>query len=85
MLIYHKVAQLAATGDHSDLSVADIWLSVSVEGEDLNLDGGGALTDWRIVVSPPLTILNQLPTEASLLVWEMPEVQSWRAWQMLHV
>ena len=32
------------------------------------------LTDWRIVVSPPLVIENTLPIAGSYIVWELPEV-----------
>lgn len=64
-----------AGGVNSDLAVADIWLSVSVEGDDLSPDGAGDLMDWRIVVAPPITIQNQLPVKGTLLVWERPEVK----------
>jgi hypothetical protein len=32
------------------------------------------LTDWRIVVSPPLVIENTLPIAGSYIVWELPKV-----------
>lgn len=52
----------------------DVWLSMNVEGDDVSRDGSDILTDWRIVVAPPLTVQNQLPIPGTLMIWEKPEV-----------
>lgn len=38
--------------------------------------GEEALTDWRIVLAPPLVLVNQLPMPATFLVWELPKVRT---------
>ena len=62
-------------GLQEKLAMSQIWLSLMVEGDVLPSDGGEPLTDWRIVVSPPLIIQNQLPVSGSYLVWEVPRVR----------
>lgn len=39
----------------------------------LQVAGEEALTDWRIVLAPPLVLVNQLPMPATFLVWELPK------------
>lgn len=54
-----------------------VWLSITVEGEVFDEADRPALqplTDWRIVVSPPLILENTLPISGSYIVWERPEV-----------
>jgi vacuolar protein sorting-associated protein 13A/C len=60
-----------AMGSASELEVNDLWFSLAVES-DVLAGGKGAkpLTDWRVVVSAPLRLTNQLPMGGSLLVWE---------------
>ncbi len=42
----------------------------------LQVAGEEALTDWRIVLAPPLVLVNQLPMPATFLVWELPKVRT---------
>lgn len=54
-----------------------MWLSVTVDGDVFDEAEKPALqplTDWRIVVSPPLVIENTLSIAGSYIVWELPEV-----------
>ena len=57
------------------LAMSQVWLSLTVEGDPLPSNGGEPLTDWRIVVAPPLVFQNQLPVRGSFLVWEEPRVR----------
>ena len=57
------------------LAMSQVWLSLTVEGDPLPSNGGEPLTDWRIVVAPPLVLQNQLPVRGSFLVWEEPRVR----------
>lgn len=52
------------------LLMAPIWLSLSVEGDELIEGSHTPLTDWRIVVAAPLTVENQLPVKGTAMVWE---------------
>ena len=58
------------------LATARVWLSLAVEGEVVAGDSAGEepLTDWRLVVGPPLLLENQLPVRATYLVWERSQV-----------
>ncbi|KAK9864527.1 hypothetical protein WJX84_002714 [Apatococcus fuscideae] len=52
------------------LLMAPIWLSLSVEGDELIEGSHTPLTDWRIVIAAPLTVENQLPVKGTAMVWE---------------
>ena len=52
------------------LLMAPIWLSLSVEGDELIEGSHTPLTDWRIVIAAPLTIENQLPVRGTAMIWE---------------
>ncbi|KAL4443584.1 hypothetical protein ABPG75_011321 [Micractinium tetrahymenae] len=55
----------------SELELSDLWFSLGVEGDVLAASKQAKpMTDWRIVVSAPLRLTNQLPIAGSLLVWE---------------
>ncbi|KAL4447306.1 hypothetical protein ABPG77_007339, partial [Micractinium sp. CCAP 211/92] len=55
----------------SEMEVSDLWFSLGVEGDILAASKQAKpTTDWRIVVSAPLRLTNQLPVAGSLLVWE---------------
>ena len=57
-----------------ELAAAAVWLSLNVEGDMVASDGLDPLTDWRIVVAPPLVLQNQLPVRGTCLLWEEPKV-----------
>ena len=62
----------------SSLQASTLWFSLSVESDILSAaDQGHPVTDWRVVVAPPLAVVNQLPLSGSLLVWEQHEVRTW--------
>ena len=71
--------EAAAGVDSSDAELADgsVWLSASVEAEPLLGAASGplALQDWRVVITAPLVVDNQLPLRGSLLVWERPKAR----------
>lgn len=71
----NATGKVSGGGLQEKLALSQIWLSLIVEGDVLPSDGGEPLTDWRIVVSPPLVIQNQLPVTGSFLVWEVPRVR----------
>lgn len=53
------------------------WVSVTVEGEafdEAEHPPRQPLTDWRIVIAPPLVIENTLPIGGNFIVWERTEV-----------
>lgn len=61
----------------AELAGGSVWLSATVEAEPLSgpaRTAADGLSDWRIVVSAPLAVDNQLPLRGSLLVWERPKV-----------
>ena len=69
---------LGAEATSASLEASTLWFSITVESEMITsgTKRGEPLVDWRIVVAPPLTIANQLPTPGGLIVWEhRPEAQ----------
>ncbi|KAK9834254.1 hypothetical protein WJX81_000411 [Elliptochloris bilobata] len=68
-------ARGGAASAASALAAATVWLSAVVEADAFLEDPGGGgegLTDWRLVLAPPLVLINQLPMGATFLVWEAP-------------
>jgi vacuolar protein sorting-associated protein 13A/C len=62
--------------DAAHLSAMSLWFSLTVESELLTGGKGSEpLTDWRVVVAPPLVIANHLPLPGSILVWEEQRVR----------
>lgn len=68
-------------GGPSTPDATPLWFSITIEYDLLaasasSTGGAGARTagepvhDWRVVVAAPLSITNQLPMPASLIVWE---------------
>ena len=51
------------------LLMAPVWLSLSVEGDELVEGSHLPLTDWRIIVAPPLVIDNQSVVRSHLRVY----------------
>lgn len=52
-------------------SVDTLWFSLTVDSDELIAGKRNeALTDWRLVISPPLVLVNQLPLPGSIMVWE---------------
>lgn len=51
-----------------------MYCSAVVEADAFPDDPGGGngagLMDWRLVLAPPLVLVNQLPMAATFLVWE---------------
>lgn len=69
------MARRSGDGGAAELAAATVWLSVTVEAEPLlGVSRKETLTDWRIVVAPPLVLDNQLPLRGSFLIWERPKV-----------
>ena len=56
------------------LLMAPVWLSLSVEGDELVEGSHLPLTDWRIIIAAPLIIENQLPVRGTVMVWERSQV-----------
>lgn len=55
-----------------------VWLSITVDGDTFDESDKPALhplTDWHIVVAPPLVIENTLPIAGHYIVWERPQVR----------
>ncbi|KAK9908805.1 hypothetical protein WJX75_003140 [Coccomyxa subellipsoidea] len=68
------VARRSGDGGAAELAAATVWISATVEAEQLpGVSRSETLTDWRIVVAPPLVLDNQLPLRGSFLVWERPK------------
>lgn len=56
-----------------DLHLSPCYMSVAVDMELLAAAGDSeAMPDWRITLSPPLTINNMLPVPADYTVFELP-------------
>jgi len=56
---------------------AAVWLSITVDGDAFDETDKPALrplTDWHVVVAPPLVIENTLPIAGHYIVWERPQV-----------
>ena len=58
-----------------------VWLSLMAEGTpltDASAEGVAAdpVTDWRLVVAPPLVVENLLPVRGIFHVWEQAQVSS---------
>ena len=69
------MARRSGDGGAAELAAATVWVSVTVEAEQLpGLSRADTLSDWRIVVAPPLVLDNQRPLRGSFLVWERPKV-----------
>lgn len=53
---------------------SSLQCSAVVEADAFPDDPGGGgsagLVDWRLVLAPPLVLVNQLPMAATFLVWE---------------
>ena len=58
------------------LLMAPIWLSLSVEGDELTEGSHIPLTDWRIVIAAPLIIENQLQVRGTAMIWERSQASS---------
>ncbi|KAL6781279.1 hypothetical protein ACKKBG_A10495 [Auxenochlorella protothecoides x Auxenochlorella symbiontica] len=57
----------------SAAEASSLWFAVTLESSPLAEAGARdceAPLDWRVVVAPPLTLVNQLPLAGSLLVWQ---------------
>ncbi len=68
-------ARKSGDGGTAELAAATVWLSATVEAEQLSgVSRTEMLTDWRIVIAPPLVLDNQLPLRGSFLIWERPKV-----------
>ncbi|KAL4858517.1 Vacuolar protein sorting-associated protein 13C [Chlorella vulgaris] len=64
-------------GSASELEMNDLWFSLSVDSDMLaGSKQSKPLTDWRVVVTAPLRLTNQLPVTGSLLVWEQQQANS---------
>lgn len=71
------MARRSGDGGAAELAAATVWISATVEAEQLpGVSRSETLTDWRIIVAPPLVLDNQLPLRGSFLVWERPKVTS---------
>ncbi len=69
-------AARASEAPAAALAAATVWLSAVVEADAFpDAPGGAGLTDWRIVLAPPLVLVNQLPMPATYLAWELPQAR----------
>lgn len=73
-ILLSLAGKVSGGGLAEKMALSQVWLSMVVEGDILPGDGEEPLMDWRLVVSPPLLIHNQLPATGSFLVWEVPRV-----------